>query len=268
MNSMDSMNTMNSMNSISLFELFFTRSIPGDLRFSTFATPHVLILLSSAIFVSLTAVIANRMEGARRKKLLTFFTWALPVVYLSRFTVFYLLDIYVEPQMSLLDRLPFHLCALNAIIIPLGISTKNKTLLNYMYAISLPGAAAAMLTPAMSYYGQYFYLSWQIIFFYLDHALMLLTPILAIVCKMYRPEHRYIPRVAALFLPYTVAIYIADKLLNQNWLFLNYPDEGTVIALFAEYLGNPGYLAALALLAVAIVVFMYLPWIIKSRSQH
>ena len=209
------------------------------------------------------------MESARRERLLVFFTWALPCVYMLRFTVFLLLDLFVEPQMSLLDRLPFHLCSLNAIIMPIGIMSKNKILLNYMYAISLPGAAAAMLTPAMSYYGRYFYLSWQVVFFYLDHAIIVIIPILAVVCRVFRPDVKYLPRVMMLFLPYTAAIYIANKCLGENWLFLNYPDEGTVMAFFAGFLGNPGYLFALAALTAVIVLCMYLPWLaVDRRSLH
>ena len=253
------------MDTLNAFNLLFTRNIPDGLRFRSFGTPHIAYLLAAALLAFIMAMRAKHLDAARKEKSLKFFAWALPIIYLSRFTVFILLDTFVEPQMSLLDRLPFHLCALNAIIIPLAVSKNSKTLFNYMYCISLPGAAAAMLTPAMSYYGQYFFISWQIVFFYLDHTVMTLVPVLAVAYGKFRPDYRRLPHVAAIIVPYTIAVYFADKLLNENWLFLNYPDEGTIIALFAVYFGNPGYLAAMFALAFAVIFLLYLPWIIDGK---
>ena len=251
---------------MTLFQLFFTTRIPDSLRYRSFTWQHLLLLLGVAACISLAARRMKYCNQEGRVKLLHLATWALPCIYLVRFTVFYLLDIYVEAQMSLLDRLPFHLCTMNAVVMPVAVMKKNKTLLNYMYAIALPAAAAAMLTPAMSYYGRYFYFGWQVVFFFLDHGLMVLVPVLAINSGLLRPDIRFLPRVSALFGSYAALIYVANKVLNQNFLFLNYPDEGTVMALFARYLGNPGYLLPLAFLAGIIIFIMYLPWLVMDRK--
>jgi len=247
------------------FDLLLTRNIPEHIRFSGFTTPHYIYLLAAALYICTVAILAKRAGAAKREKMLVFFTWALPCVYLFRFTVFFLLDVFVEPQTTLLDRLPIHLCTMNAIIMPLAVFSKNKYLLNFIYAVSIPGAASAMLTPAMSYYGWYFYMGWHVSFFFLDHATMLLVPILAIISGRLRPDIKTMPKAMAVFLSYAGVIYIIDKLTGENLLFLNWPDEGTLLSLMADYLGNPGYIGGLAGLTAVIIILMYLPWIIAAR---
>lgn len=250
---------------MTLFNLFFTTRIPDNLRYRSFTWPHLVLLLAVFACVFLLARHIKALEPDSREKMLKGFTLALPCIYIVKFAVFLLLEYFVEPQMSIVDMLPFHLCALNAIVMPIAVFKKNKTLLNYMYAIALPAAAAAMLTPAVSYYGRYFYFSWQILFFFIDHGLMTLVPVLAISSGLMRPDAKMLPRILLLFLAYSACIYAVNKLLGENFMFLNYPDEGTVMAFFAKYMGNPGYLAAMAALTAIIVVSMYLPWIFSRR---
>jgi hypothetical integral membrane protein (TIGR02206 family) len=242
---------------LSLFQLFFTTKIPAGMRFRTFSPQHFL-LIAAALFVVWT--LARRFGAAGNDYALKAFALALPCVYFFKFAVFTLLENYVEPQMTLADRLPLHLCAINAAVMPLAVFKRNRLLLNYIYAVSLPAALFAMLTPATSYYGLYFFLSWQVIFFYIDHGLMALVAILALKTGLVKPNPRFVPRVIGLLASYAAVIYVVDKVFDENFLFLNYPDEGTVMAFFAGYLGNPGYLAPLAALAALVVLLMYAPY--------
>lgn len=248
-----------------LFDLAFTTHISPELRFRGFTLPHAALLLLTAVLVVWAACAVPRREPERRRRILLICTWAIPGIYLLRFIIFALLEAYVEPQMPLADRLPFHLCPLNAIIMPIAILSGNRTLLNYLYAFSLPAAAAAMLTPAMSYYGRYAWFSWQVLFFFFEHGMMVAVAVLAIRCKLFRPDIRALPWAAALFLGYCAVIYPVNLLTGQNYLFLHYPDEGTVMAFFAQYLGNPGYLLPLAGLSVVVVGLLYLPWVMVER---
>lgn len=252
---------------MSLFDLLFTTNIPDSMRFRGFTPPYFLLLIIVALAIFFAARHMKSLPAERRGKWLRIVTWSLPCMYLSRFLVFALLDHFVEPQMSLLDRLPFHLCATNAIVMPLAVTTRNKTLLNYMYAIAMPAAAAAMLTPAMSYYGQYAYFSWQVLFFYIDHGLMVMTAALCVAGGFVRPSIKEAPKIMGAFVAYCAVMYPVNRLLGQNYLFLNYPDEGTVMAFFAQYLGNPGYLAPMAVLFAAVVGLMYLPWVLRERRK-
>jgi len=252
-----------------MFDMLFTTNIPDTLRFRGFGTYHwLLVFITAAVTVFVIASVKKR-EEEKRFKILRGLAVLVPCVYISRFIVFLLLDVFVEPQMPFADRLPFHLCTLSAVIvIPLAVLSKNKVLLNFVYSISLPGTVGAMLTPAMSYYGRYTFFSWQVVFFYIDHGLMALVAILCVVSGYFRPEPRQIPRVLAVFGTYAAVIYAANKAFNQNYLFLNYPDEGTVMAMFAGHFGNPGYIAPLVALGVLVVVLMYVPILLHGARKR
>lgn len=251
---------------MTLFDLFFTTHISAEMRLRTFSTGHWILLLSTLFLISLAAAGVPRLSPESRQRLLLGCTWAIPCIYLLRFVVFALLDAYVEPQMPLADRLPFHLCPLNSVVMPIAVLTQNRTLLNYLYAISMPAAIAAMFTPAMSYYGLYAWFSWQVVFFFVEHGMMAAVAVLAIRSRLFRPDIRALPGVAALFLGYAAIIYPVNLLTGQNYLFLHYPDQGTVMAFFAQYLGNPGYLLPLAGLTVLIVFLLYLPWWMADKK--
>jgi hypothetical integral membrane protein (TIGR02206 family) len=250
-----------------MFKLLFTTDIPEHLRFKSFTLPHAVIVLGIVLLIYLAVKTVRQTQREQRQRVLFLFTWSLPAMYLLRFTVFALLDAFVEPQMHILDRLPLQLCTMNAIVMPLAVRRRIPVLLNYMYAICLPGAAAAMLTPAMSYYGLYAFFSWQVVFFFLDHGLMVLVPALAVAIGFFTPSIRQMPKALGIFALYAAAMYPLNKMTGQNFLFLNWPDQGTVMALFATRLGNPGYLLPLAALVVLIVCLMYLPWLFKRRRQ-
>jgi hypothetical integral membrane protein (TIGR02206 family) len=247
------------------FELFFTTQVPAGLRFRTFSPQHF-FLFAAALFV--VWALARRFGAPGNAFAPKAFALALPCVYLFKFTVFTLLEAFVEPQMTLADRLPLHLCAINAAVMPIAVFKRDALLLNFIYAVSLPAALFAMLTPATSYYGLYFFLSWQVLFFYIDHGLMALVAILAVKTGLVRPAPRLYPRVMGLLAAYAAVIFAVDKIFDENFLFLNYPDEGTVMAFFAGYLGNPGYLAPLALLAALVVLLMYAPYFLGTLSPE
>jgi len=253
---------------LSMFDLLFTTRIPDTLRFIGFGPYHWgAVLITAAVIFFVCAAVKKRDE-AKRRKILRTLAVLVPCVYISRFIVFLLLDIFVEPQMPFADRLPFHLCTLSAvIIIPLAVLSKNKLLLNFVYAVSLPGTAGAMLTPAMSYYGRYAFFSWQVVFFYVDHGLMALVAILCVVSGYFRPEPKQIPRVIVFFSLYAAVIFVVNKIVHQNYLFLNYPDEGTVMAMLAVYFGNPGYIVPLAAIAVLVIILMYIPVLLRIKGK-
>ena len=62
-------------------------------------------------------------------------------------------------------------------------------------------------------------------------------------------------------------IFWINKLTGCNFLFLNRPGHGNPLALFASYLGDPGYLAAIPLLFAAVWVLLYLPPYFAERGK-
>ncbi len=109
---------------------------------------------------------------------------------------------------SPLEYLPFHLCSINAILLPIAIFTKNKTIGNMLVLWCLGALAAVMLnfyaSEASDLYGATFW------FFYLPHVLEFGIPIIAFKLGLIKLDYKTIPRTLIL----TAAIYTAVHFIN------------------------------------------------------
>lgn len=137
----------------------------------------------------------------------------------------------------------------------------SKLVSEHLYAICLPGAFFALLTP-----------SWQVRpitnFFHIHseilHILLVLFPIL-LIADGFRPNFRRLWKIALIALGLCVPIYIINITLHTNFFFINGTDGvGTF-----EMLGSifPDYRIGLGLLTVVIWVVLYTPWIIWEKCR-
>lgn len=140
---------------------------------------------------------------------------------------------------------PLHLCGL-ALFIHLAFAySHNKILGEVSFALILPSAAAALLFPNWLVYPAFniFNLS-----SYLIHTLLILNPILCFKAKLIFPKFANHWMITLFLLFVTPFIYLFNTQNGTNFFFINYPLEGTPLELFANWLGNPGYLVGYALL--------------------
>ncbi len=109
---------------------------------------------------------------------------------------------------SPLEYLPFHLCSINAILLPIAIFTKNKTIGNMLVLWCLGALAAVMLNfyadEASDLYNPTFW------FFYLPHVLEFGIPIIAFKLGIIKLDYKTIPRTLIL----TAAIYTVIHFIN------------------------------------------------------
>lgn len=140
---------------------------------------------------------------------------------------------------------PLHLCGLALFIHLAFIYSHNKLLGEVSYALVLPGAVAALLFPNWLAYPAFnlFNLS-----SYLIHTLLVLFPILSFKARIILPKFSNHWMITLFLLIVTPLIYLFNLQNATNFFFINYPPEGTPLALFANWLGNPGYLIGYALL--------------------
>lgn len=76
---------------------------------------------------------------------------------------------------SPLEHLPLHLCAFNAIVLPIAVFTKNKTLGNLLLVWCLGALAALILNNEVAHYE---ILSWRVFIYYFPHVMELGIPLL------------------------------------------------------------------------------------------
>ncbi len=157
--------------------------------------------------------------------------------------------------------LPLHFCSINMFVCLFYLFKPSKLVAEHLYAICLPGAFFALLTP-----------SWQIRpitnFFHIHseilHILLVLFPIL-LIADGFRPNFRRLWKIGLIALGLCVPIYFINVALGTNFFFINGTDGvGTF-----EMLGSifPDYRIGLGLLIVVVWLVLYTPWIIWEKCK-
>lgn len=185
---------------------------------------------------------------------------------------------------SPLEYLPLHLCSINAVLLPIAIFTKNKTVGNMLVLWCLGALAAVMLNfyadEASDLYNPTFW------FFYLPHVLEVGIPIIAFKLGIIKLDYKTIPRT----LIFTAAIYTAVHFINLglieyvkaknlvdyagNLLHINYmysiQHEGfPLLSTFWQIIPYSYFYMFLVFPIIAVyLTIIYLPQIIRQKKAE
>lgn len=147
--------------------------------------------------------------------------------------------------------LPLHLCSLSAFIALGALVTQSRACEAFLWYLGLPGAAAALIFPAVE--PSRWYLSMYTSFF-LTHALIVFVPLLA-AADGRLPQRKDAGPVFLVGNLMLLVVYGVDRLIDANYMFLRWAPAGTPLVFF-ERLGRPAYFALIEAGAVIIVLFM------------
>jgi hypothetical integral membrane protein (TIGR02206 family) len=238
-----------------LFDILFTRSAPADQLWVWGNRPHLIytVLVLGAIIVAVRWF--RRVPPESQPRVIqilagaAFSMWIIPPVLMC----------ITDTGERWIDHLPLHLCSSACLVIPTALLTRNKTLLNYTYALCFPGAVAAILTPGevfrtLSSYGVHYFL------FNFSHLILILACLAPIAMGIYRPRWRYYPTSLGIGLLLMAIDYPINKWLGSNYMFVNWPEPGTILDTFAGVAGNPGYIGLLVIFAAVVVALLYGTW--------
>ena len=242
---------------------FVSYTLPEGQRFSSFGTAHFIYMAIGAIALVALALLARKLERPRAGRVIKAGSIVLIVLYVFRAYMYY----RYYPGFSFLDILPLHLCILSVIILPVAVYTENAFLGNVSYAVLMPGALFAILTPE-TVLGYFHAFGWMPLIFYVWHFLVAAIPLMLVSSGKLIPDIRKYPPIILSLSGYALIIYCFNKQLNTNFMFLNKPAKGTIIWLFGEWLGNPGYIILLALLAFFLIFLMFVPWWLRGRIRN
>ncbi len=227
--------------------------------------------VAAAIIFALYFLIRNKSEKTQRI--------VLGILSLSGISaIIYNLVMWGSP----LEYLPLHLCSINAILLPIAILTKNKTVGNMLVLWCIGALAAVMLNfyadEASDMYNPTFW------FFYLPHVLEFGIPIIAFKLGIIKLDYKTIPRTLIL----TAAIYTAIHFINLglieyvkaknlvdyagNLLHINYmysiQSEGfPLLSTFWQIIPHRYWYMFLVFPIIAVyLMIIYLPQIIRQKK--
>ncbi|SHI10602.1 conserved hypothetical integral membrane protein TIGR02206 [Sporobacter termitidis DSM 10068] len=153
--------------------------------------------------------------------------------------------------------LPLQLCDISVFLEFAAVYAKRAALLReFSYALSMPAAFAAVVTPGWYYpFLTYGYLKMALM-----HALLILIPVLLVWGDGVRPDYRRLLQVSPLFVLFIAIAVTANTFLGSNYMFLAYVPRDTALAVFESWFGNPGYVLPELFLLLLIWTVLYLPW--------
>lgn len=218
--------------------------IPGVPIFSTL---HLLWL--TAVFLSCLAVcfLFIRLEKQRKSEWMKILGTLLLIVEITR-----LLLLAAVGDFSLSEALPLQLCDVMVFVECYAIRRKNAFSRELCFALGLPGALSALITPGETGYPM---LNIHYLLFIFIHLLLFLLPCLMLL-NGFRPSIRRLPACFAFLLVLAAMDYVVNTAVKANYLFLQYAPQGSILEPLQNRVGN-WYLPALAVLVWGIWGALY-----------
>ncbi len=158
--------------------------------------------------------------------------------------------------------LPLHLCSINIFVIAIHAWHPTKLLSNFLYAVCLPGALAALLFPGWSTLPLD---SAMHLHSFTTHILLALYPIVLMAAGELRPGYRMIPKCLGLLALMAVPIYGLNSLLNCNFMFLMSAPVGNPLYWFETHWGS--HLLGFPVLITAVLLVMYVPMELRRKQK-
>lgn len=161
------------------------------------------------------------------------------------------------------EMLPLHMCSINIFVCLWYVIHPNNLAGNILYALCLPGAAIALLSPTWLALpiNNIFHICSEVL-----HILLVLFPITLLVGG-FRPNPRMLPKVFLCLLGACAVIYPLNKALGTNFFFLNDPNGNIITKVCSSVFGEHFYIIGMGIILAVMWVVLYLPWWLKDRKN-
>ena len=245
------------------FETVDTIDPSLNLGFSLYGPLHLTWLAVFVLFTAALCVLYRKSSDAARAWLRRIMAGAIVLD-----EVFKMVCLAIGGNYTA-DYLPLHLCSINLFLIAIHAVKPSKPLDNFLYAVCIPGALAALLFP-----------TWTALpldnFMHLHsftiHILLAAYPIVLAVGGDIRPDIKALPRSILLLLGMAAIALAANLLFDTNFMFLMYVEGTNPLGFFEQLWGN--HLYGYPVLISAVIVVMYAPLYTfralrnRSRTAH
>ena len=122
---------------------------------------------------------------------------------------------------SPIEYLPFHLCSLNALLLPVVVFTKNKTLGNLLMLWSIGALAALVLNTSVA---SAEITSWVFVFYYFPHVLEFGIPLIVFKLRHIKLDKKCIWSTVTITMGAYVLIHFINVFINQYCINNNIVD--------------------------------------------
>ena len=152
------------------------------------------------------------------------------------------------------DYLPLHLCSIGLFVCLWYAVHPNRYAGELLFAVSLPGAAVALLFPGWSVLPPWSLLSVHSFTF---HMFLCLIPLALLASSELKPDPKRLWFCMLFLIVTAVPVWFVDRRFGTNFYFLTYPGVGNPLVWFEERFGNPGYQIGLPVCAAILWAVQY-----------
>ena len=150
--------------------------------------------------------------------------------------------------------LPLHICSISIFAIIAHALTRSSIAAEFLYAVSLPTAAMALVFP--NWTAMLPCCNYESIHSFSIHGLIVIYTAM-LLYGGFRPSAGRLRYVVAIFLALAAVAYAANAAFGTNFFFLSSGDEGNPLGLLERYIGK-GYLIAFPVIAALCWLPMYM----------
>ena len=163
------------------------------------------------------------------------------------------------------DYLPLHLCSINIFLILIHAWKKSQVLNNLLYVVCIPGAMAALLFPSWTELPP---ANFMHLHSFTVHILLAMYPLVLAVNGVLKPKLKAVPGCMLMLLGMAIPVCFLNRLLDTNFMFLMFAEEGNPLYIFQQMWGN--HLLGYPILIAGVVLIMYTPLLLirKYRTRQ
>ena len=218
-----------------------------------FSPEHLCFLAGAALFGAVVIFIGGRLGAKGRQRLLVALWATFTAIELCKYVNF-----AIHPEaFNIKTGLPFQLCSISLFTYPLAVFTNNKVFRNFIYAVNMPGALFALITPDI---GNSPALSFYFLHLIIAHTFIVLIPLYMVCCGFFRPDYRLLPGVTLMLLVTMIPALLLNRFIGSNYYFINGPVDGTLTGQLAQWTGDDAYLLPMLALLLAVWALLYAPF--------
>ena len=233
-----------------------TETIPYGLGFSHFDTTHIAWLIAAVLIVVANCLLFRKLGDKGRS------IWKKTVAILLVADELFKMAILMIGGRYTAGYLPLHLCSINIFLIAWHAWRPSKILGNFLYTICIPGTLAALLFPTWTSLPV---LNGMHMHSFTVHILLLLYPVVLTVCREIRPDVRMLPKTLGLLVLMAIPILGINLLLDTNFMFLMYAEEGNPLYLFQQMWGS--HLLGFPVITAGVLLVMYGPIVLYNKIK-
>ena len=239
---------------------FFVTAESPETGFGLFSAAHFIWFIIGAATAVLICLIYRRSPAEKRRRIrITLASSALAIELLKTLLLILAGDYGI-------GRLPLHLCGLSiyfCFIHSFMKSSPSSVFSQFLYFFCMPGAVFALIFPDWVGYPLFSFMTFS---GFLLHFLITIYVVMQVISADIFPDLRRLPVCILIMLLLAVPVYFFDKSTGTNYMFLNWPSQGSPLEWFSS-LGRPGYLLGYIPLMLITWAVLYLPFILHSKSR-